>query len=468
MKPLTHTTELPPSTQLPKAVFRVARQIILLLVLVLGSRLAFAQGNVLLTTFTNPTPAFFNVFGRSVAGVGMDQVIIGSGANAAYLFSFDGTLQKTFTVADPLAAYFGGVVVAVGRDRVLISDDSYGSGMGEQIGRAYLFNTNGTLLTTFTNPNPAHVRVFGVSTAVLGSDRLIIAGLQDPNNSAPYLGAVYVYGTNGTLLNAITNPTPAVFNDFGQSVAAVGNDRVLIGAPLGDPGLAYLYRTNGTLLTTFTNPLPETAASFGTPVVAVGSDRVVIGGSDGNGGAVHLFSTDGTLLTTFTNPIPTVGDQFGNSLTVVGNNRILIGANRDDTGAHDTGAAYLFSTNGTLLNTFTNPSPENFDLFGGAVAAVGKDQVLIGASFDNTGAPVAGAAYLFALPYPPLSIARNTGTVSVSWATAETGLILQQADSLGSSVVWSDTTNSVSVIGLTNVVQQATGSAHRFYRLRRP
>jgi hypothetical protein len=441
---------------------------ILLLALVSGS--AFAQGAnaPLLTTFTNPTPAFFDLFGQSVAGVGTDRVIIGSGANAAYLFSFDGTLQQTFTVADPLASYFGAVVVPVGSDRVLISDDSYGLGMGQQIGRAYLFNTNGTLLTTFTNPNPAHVRVFGVSTAVLGSDRLIIGGLQDPNNSAPALGAVYVYGTNGTLLNTITNPTPAVFNDFGQSVAAVGNDRVLIGAPLGDPGLAYLYRTNGTLLTTFTNPVPETAVSFGAPVAAVGSDRVVIGGSDGNGGAVHLFSTDGTLLTSFTNPIPAVDDEFGFSVTVVGNNRILIGAIRDDTGAHDTGSAYLFSTNGTLLNTFTNPTPETFDLFGWAVAAVGPDRVIIGAAFDGTGAVNAGAAYLFDLPYPQLSIARSTAMVSLEWVTPETGLALQQTSVLGNPTVWSNTSDSVSINGLTNVVQQTMTTTNRFFRLHRP
>ena len=36
----------------------------------------------------------------------------------------------------------------------------------------------------------------------------------------------------------------------------------------------------------------------------------------------------------------------------------------DDTGATNAGAAYLFSTDGTLLTTFTNPTPADNDQFG--------------------------------------------------------------------------------------------------------
>ncbi len=81
-------------------------------------------------------------------------------------------------------------------------------------------------------------------------------------------------------------------------------------------------------------------------------------------GAAYLFSTNGTLLTTFTNPTPASADYFGISVAAVGSDRVLIGAYRDDTGATDAGAAYLFSTNGTLLTTFTNPTPASGDYFG--------------------------------------------------------------------------------------------------------
>jgi hypothetical protein len=159
-------------------------------------------------------------------------------------------------------------------------------------------------------------------------------------------------------------------------------------------------------------------------------------------------------LTTFTNPTPAGLDDFGWRVAAVGSSRVLICAERDDTGALNSGTAYLFSTNGTLLTTFTNPTPAASDWFGVSVAAVGSDQVLIGAMWDDTGATDAGAAYLFALPYPPLSIARNAATVSVKWVTPETGLALQQAGALSTSTVWSNTSDSVSISGLTNVVQQ--------------
>ncbi|MEO7676633.1 MAG: hypothetical protein ABIV39_07730 [Verrucomicrobiota bacterium] len=409
--------------------------------------------------------------------MGTDRVLVGTdGGAAAYLFRTSGTLLTTFTISDPAAGGFGNPLVAVGDDRVLISAYNYGT--TAQNGRAYLFRTNETLQTTFTNPNPARVQAFGLSVAALGSDRVLIGGLADLNIGAPYLGAVYLFSTNGAVLNTFTNPTPAEVNSFSISVAAVGNDRVIIGAPDANTGanragVAYLFSTNGTLLTTFTNPVPVASDSFGFSLAAVGSDQVLIGaiadGGGASGGAAYLFSTNGTLITTFTNPTPAARDNFGQSVAAVGTSRVLIGANSDDTGALNTGAAYLFSTNGTLLTSFTNPTPAVADVFGFVVAAVGKDQVLIGALFGDTGATDTGAAYLFDLPYPPLSIARNGAGVSVSWITAEAGLNLQQADSFAIPTFWSDATNAVSITGPTNVIQQTTtvGTTNRFYRLRR-
>jgi hypothetical protein len=93
--------------------------------------------------------------------------------------------------------------------------------------------------------------------------------------------------------------------------------------------------------------------------------------------------------------------------------------------------------------------------------------VLRGQPCNGIGALV-GSAYLFSIPYPPLNIARNASTISLSWITPETGLILQEAGLLGSSALWSNVTASVSVNGPTNVVQQTLGSTNRFCRLRRP
>ena len=230
-------------------------------------------------------------------------------------------------------------------------------------------------------------------------------------------------------------------------------------------GSAFAQGGNAPLLITYTNPTPVSSDFFGASVAAFGSDRVLIS-ADGAGG--YLFSTSGTLLTMFTNPTPAAYDYFGWSVSAVGSSRVLIGAYWDGSDVFRSGSAYLFSTNGTLLNTLTNPTPVASDQFGWSVAAVGSDRVIIGSLFDDTGAPDSGAAYLFDLPYPSLSIARNATSVSIKWVTPETGLTLQEADRLGTSLIWSNTSGPVSIHGNTNSVQHAPESTNRFFRLHRP
>ena len=198
-----------------------------------------------------------------------------------------------------------------------------------------------------------------------------------------------------------------------------------------------------------------------------------------NAGAAYLFSTNGTLLTTFTNPTPAASDWFGCSVAAVGTDRVLIGAHCDDTGATDAGAAYLFSTNGTLLTTFTNPTPAAGDWFGYSVAAVGTDRVLIGAHCDDTGATDAGAAYLFSLepftpPAPSLSTSRNPSlsTLTISWPAPAEGWLLEGTNALPSVAAssWPPVpppyqTNAGTIsVTLTNL--PATGN--QFFRLRQP
>jgi hypothetical protein len=430
---------------------------------------AFAQGATApaLVTINNPTPAGSDLFGGSVAALGSDRVIVGAeGAAEAYLFNLQGGLLATF-VAPPGAGGFAASVAGVGTDRVIVGAYSYFVGPA-QAGAAYLFSTNGALLSTFTNPAPATMPAFGWSVAGLGSQRVIIGTVG---------GAAYLFRTNGALLTTFTNPAPAA-GGFGSAVTAVGSDRVLVGDPYANAGAtgagaAYLFRTNGALLTTFTNPVPVPSDNFGSAVAAVGSDFVLISaiayGGGASGGAAYLFRTNGTLVTTFTNPTPAAYDYFGWSVAAVGSTRVLIGAYQDGTGDFQAGSAYLFSTNGALLNTITNPTPARQDWFGWSAAGVGTDRLIIGGVWDDTGAPDAGSAYLYTLPYPPLSIARNAGTVSLGWVTPEAGLVLQQTDGLAAPTVWTDTTNSVSINGQTNVIQQtiAPETRARFYRLSR-
>ncbi|MBI3881554.1 MAG: hypothetical protein HY301_16020 [Verrucomicrobia bacterium] len=452
-------------------------------------RVAFAQAinPTLLTTFSNPIPTTNDLFGTSVAAVGADGVLVGApndssivyNAGAAFLFSTDGTFLTTFSKATPAANdQFGCSVAAIGTDRVLVGSQ-YDSAGALNAGAAYLFSTDGTLLTTFLKPNPVGLDQFGCSVAALGNDRVLVGALNAGGH-----GAAYLFTTNGTLLSTITNPFHVPSEWFGCSVAALGSDRIIIGAAHNSDissfnGAAYLLSTNGALLVAFVKPGPTLGAHFGASVAALGSDRVLIcaprDSTDGLvAGAAYLFRTNGLFLTNFSKVTTGLTESaFGYSVASVGSNRVLIGSVGAITGSTTAGAAHLFSTNGTLLATFIEPSPAALDSFGCSVAAVGTDRVLIGAAGSTIRVTnYAGAAYLFSyeIPYPPLSIARIDTNFWVRWITDETSLVLQQTGPLAAPTVWSDTAEVVSTNGFTNMVLQAIPTAvnNRYFRLRRP
>src|SRR3954447_10307892 len=84
--------------------------------------------------------------------------------------------------------------------------------------------------------------------------------------------------------------------------------------------------------------------------------------------AAFAQANNSVLLTTITNPTPADYDIFGGAVAAMGSDRLLIGSE---------GAAevYLFDLNGRLLTTFTNPDPQNGGGFGAAIAAGSGDKL---------------------------------------------------------------------------------------------
>jgi len=370
-------------------------------------------------------------FGWSAAPIGSDHVIIGAqqGDKAAHLYNINGTLITAFNAPPD---YVSWSVAAVGTDRVLLGA-RWGGIYTNEVKNAFLFSTNGTLLSTFVNPAPTNTYSFGMSLAALGTEAVLIGSIP----------AAYLFNTNGTLITTFTNPAPTSASHFHGCLVAVGSDKVLIGddrASAGTntlAGAAHLFSTNGVFLTTITNPTPEVGDEFGFSGAALGSDRMLISApfdsrSAPAAGAVYLFSTNGTLLSTITNPSLQAIEYFGWSVAAMGDDRVLVGAiySPTETEGNSTtvwsfGAAYLFDTNGTLLTTFTNPAPNSYDLFGYSLAAVSSDHVLIGTPRDDTGATDAGAAYLFSLKsYTPDLVAEGVkfGSVTLDKLDSSIGL----------------------------------------------
>jgi outer membrane protein assembly factor BamB len=106
-------------------------------------------------------------------------------------------------------------------------------------------------------------------------------------------------------------------------------------------------------------------------------------------------ASDFTAVRVLQHPTKARGDRFGNAVAIDAG-RLLVGALRDDVpGFGDVGSAFLYNQqDGSLLQSFANPSPANAEYFGSDVAIDG-DVVVIGARFVNTTAIQAGQAYIY-------------------------------------------------------------------------
>jgi hypothetical protein len=123
-------------------------------------------------------------------------------------------------------------------------------------------------------------------------------------------------------------------------------------------------------------------------------------GGVGGAGQAFLFNSNGTLLQTLNNPNPVISGQFGTSVAGVDSN-LLIGALWNTSGGVErAGQAFLFNSNGTLLQTLNNPNPLFQGNFGALVARVGSN-LLIGVPIDTLGGVGrSGQAFLFSASSP--------------------------------------------------------------------
>ncbi len=353
-------------------------------------------------TINNPSPAATDNFGGSVSISG-NRALIGaphdntgaSDAGSAYLYNAStGGLIRTFNDPTATASDLFGAAVAIEGTNALVGAIGVDNGASAS-GAAYLIDaTSGTVIQTFSNPVPSANALFGSSVAISGN--YVLVGCPFDDTGATDAGGAYLFNSaTGALLQTFNNPTPATGDQFGYSVAISGNN-VVIGAPYDDTGATnagsvYLFNAStGALLLTFNSQV----TNFGF-AVAVSGNNVVVGGPSYYGYTAYLFdASTGSGSQTFYQPNPNVTDLFGWSVAISGNN-VLVGAIGVDSGVADSGAAFLYDAlTGSLLQTFNNPTPATGDNFGASVAISGSN-VIIGAYQDDTGATDSGSAYLF-------------------------------------------------------------------------
>jgi len=355
----------------------------------------------------------------------------------------------------------------------------------DNAGSAYVYDLASALpaipVVTLTNPSPVVEAWLGWSVAVSGT-RLVVGA---PHNDirAPE-GTAYIYDVAGPSptvpVITVTNPYTTLFTGFGWSVAISGT-RVVIGAIFDDigtnsTGAAYVYdlasATPAVPITVLTNPTPAVNDQFGA-AVAISGRRVVVGawGDDTAGpdaGTAYVYDlasgTPGVPIVTLANSRPDGNNHFALQVGI-SDNRIVIGAHQDNSGASEAGRIDVYDLAGDTptmpVATLTNPNPGVGDRFGGAIAIDGTT-IAAGAAFDDTAAYDRGAAYIFGL-VPALRIIPGApGFATISWEPISSDFVLQHTDSFAPSN-WVNT-----VSGAASPVTVPATNASRFYRLSQP
>lgn len=149
----------------------------------------------------------------------------------------------------------------------------------------------GDILRVFANPTPALGDNFGVSIAAVGPN--VLVGADSDNTGFTDSGSAYLLnGDTGELMLSIHNPTPAVNETFGRTVAAHGTD-LLISANrfTGTTGEAMLFDgTTGGLMWNL-RPATDTVSrpQYGRAMSSWGQEIIV--GAPGANSPAFLFET---------------------------------------------------------------------------------------------------------------------------------------------------------------------------------
>ena len=276
--------------------------------------------------------------------------------------------------------------------------------------------TDFSLIRKFEHPDGIASRNdhFGEEVTVVGGNVLISA--RDDDVSGPDAGAAYLFDRQGNLLTTFLNPSPQTSDGdvwFGNFVEPLGDDRVLIAAPLYDggrmlvdTGIVYVFDLEGNLIKSIGNPTPFEFDEFGKRQIATNGHLIAIAAwkdetqTPGTpSGAAYLYDSQGNLLQEFFSPhAGTTANRFGRALTFVGDDKLLVSDLDDNTGNEEAGAAFLFDLQGNLLQTFLNPTPldQTQEAFGTTAISVG-DRIVIGAAREGSIEQSSGAAYIYDL-----------------------------------------------------------------------
>lgn len=455
-----------------------------------------------------------------------DGIIGNSGAAFIFIRSGNAWIQQAYLKASSTSGGDSfGTAVAISGDTVVVGanyEDSSTTGingmpdeLASDSGAAYVFVRNGSAWTQQAFLKADNVGTgdeFGSAVAISG-DKLVVGAYREdssttgidsnPNELKSDSGAAYVFGRSGSTWNqqaylkASTNT--GNYDNFGRNVAISG-DTVAVAGYKG----VHIFMSGGGLWSQQANLEASSIGSysFGRSV-AISGNTMIIGAPSEDSfttnnqlyGAAYVFVRSGpswSQQARLTASNYGYSDQFGESVAI-SENSIVVGARYEDSSssgvnstwnnsAADSGAAYVFTRNGTTWSETAYLKAQNTgagDSFGHSVAISGGTVVVgayredsgtigVGSTPDDT-APDSGASYVFSGFEPPATepIVGSPTLANASNASASLGGDVSGdggSTVTGRGIVYSVTSaNSSPAIGGQDVVQiPASGTTGAF------
>jgi len=446
--------------------------------------LASATPGTPVFSFNQPGPAAGNIAGETVAisgslvavGAPLDDVAYDNDGSVL-IYDMAGTtphlpVHRISWANNSASERFARSLALEGSILVVGASNAY-VGTTAAAGKVYVFNlaspTPSVPVHTLTAPSPLANNQFGYAVAISGNH--VVVG--EPNADASGItdaGQVHVFdlgsATPTTPVQSLPNPVIAADSIvFGRAVG-ISSTRVIVGASAAttqgvtNSGAAHVFDLSAMTpaIPTYTldYPSPSFNSQFGA-AVAISGTKAVVSASRTTGGTLFVYNVAGlgassTPYLTINNPEQSGGDQFGNAVAFSGS-RIVAGSYVHNTGANDTGAAYVFNLNAVKPAlpevTLVVPTIAANDNLGRSVGISG-DLIVVGAPGSDQVANDQGAAFVFG---PPLS-------------NADLASITLDSGSLSPAFNPATTTYSINLAGGTSSINVTPTCAHAFATLK--
>lgn len=340
---------------------------------------------------------------------------------AALLLTFSNSASAVTPVeVDKLVASdehnnaFFGWRVAVDGDTVVVG--AYRNNQqGNRAGAAYVYQRNTAEIncpaTGNNDPWCEDAKLLAFGTDPFGNQRFgsmvaisgdtILVGANRDAALGTNAGSAYVF----TKVLGVWQPQQKLlapdgtdFDFFGGALVIDGDEAFISGG-----STVYAFNRSGTTWSfdEMISPLDVAPGQGFGSVVSLSGDSLIVGAvNDGGAGAAYVFTRSGSSWTQqakLQGSDSIAGDNFGAGAAIFGDTA-LIGAPRVDVGLGiDTGAAYVFTRNGTVWTQQTkllSPGGGTEDFFGFTLALSGNTALIPSDLEDGTG-PNSGAAYVY-------------------------------------------------------------------------